>query len=412
MIRSALLALAVGLMGTSATPQAADELPNIPLQGVATMVNDEPISFTDLRQRVTLLLAGIQVQPTQEILQQVTSQALDQLIKEKLQIQHAAEFDFELPIEAIHQSVDQIAAQSGATREQLYNDFAQAGINPASLEDQIRADVTWRQIMNGRFGSRIRISQNQIDDQVEQLLESIAKRRYLLSEIFLAAPDPTTQQQALAASQQLIQQMRQGVSFPEIARQISFSSTASTGGDMGWLTLDGMEPSVAEALKSAQRPGLVGPIIAANGVYIMAIREIKEPDLNPSEAVSLFQIFANDGDASRLERLQSDISDCEDAEQISEQNSNLMGLDIGDILYEQLSTPVKSAVDAAGVNGTTDVINVSYGPSLLVVCERRIQSDAIPSRDQIREQLIDEELAMISDRELRNLERRALIVRR
>ena len=42
------------------------------VEGIAAIVNDEPISFTDVRQRARLLLMGIAQQPTPEIIQQVT----------------------------------------------------------------------------------------------------------------------------------------------------------------------------------------------------------------------------------------------------------------------------------------------------------------------------------------------------
>lgn len=412
MVRSALIAVILGLLGLSGTAQTSDELPSIPLQGVAAMVGDDPISYTDLRNRVRLLLAGVQVQPTQEILQQLAVQALDQLIEEKLKIQHARDFDFELPDEAVQSSVEQLAARSGASREQLYSEFLAEGINPISLEEQIRADVTWRQIMNGRWGSRIRVSQDQVDDKLEQILEGVQRKQFLLSEIFLAAPDQQTMQQAVAASRQLISQIEQGAPFPEVARQISFSSTRALGGDMGWLPLDTLEPEISTALADVSEPGVYGPILARGGVYIMAVRSIQEPDPNPKESVSLFQIFSEDGAEESLTDLGDRIEDCDDAASVVDRSSDLTGLNIGTIMFDDLSAYVQTSLNAVETGVPTEIINVRRGPSVLVVCQRRIESDAIPSREEIREQLRNEELAMISERELRNLERRSVIIRR
>lgn len=413
MVRSALIALALSLAAAPSIAQSQTELPSIPLQGVAAMVGDQPISYTDLRQRVRLLLGGFEAQPTQEIIQQITAQALEQLITESLQLQHAQEFDFELPRDSILRSVDQLAARSGVTRDELYADFANAGINPRSLEAQIQADTTWNQIMNGRFGSRIRISKDQVDDQIEQILEGIKKRQFLLSEIFLAAPDPQTQQQAIAASRQLMQQMQQGSApFPEVARQISSSTTRTLGGDMGWLTLDTLQPEVAEAIAEATEPGLFGPIISPQGVYIMAVRNIKEPELNPEESVTLLQVFTDDNDAERLETLKRRVSTCEEARRLSDSSNSLKAVDLGTVMLNELSPQIRQAVDTTEIGSPTDIIPVSRGPSLLVTCSRQIESDSVPSRAEIREQLRNEELAMISERELRNLERRSVITRR
>jgi len=81
MIRSLLVCAALAVAPACATAQAASDRTQV--EGIAAIVNDEPISFTDVRQRARLLLMGIAQQPTPEIIQQVTGQALEQLIDER-----------------------------------------------------------------------------------------------------------------------------------------------------------------------------------------------------------------------------------------------------------------------------------------------------------------------------------------
>ena len=136
--------------GQAATPTA----PQVQqIEGIVAVVNDDPISFTDVRQRARLLLLSLGGQtPTPEQIQRFTTQALEQLIDEKLQLQEAAEYEVEISESEISSSIARLAQQSGITRDALVQSLIQAGVNPVSLEEQTRADIAWRRIMGGLYG--------------------------------------------------------------------------------------------------------------------------------------------------------------------------------------------------------------------------------------------------------------------
>ena len=222
--------------GQAATPTA----PQVQqIEGIVAVVNDDPISFTDVRQRARLLLLSLGGQtPTPEQIQRFTTQALEQLIDEKLQLQEAAEYEVEISESEISSSIARLAQQSGITRDALVQSLIQAGVNPVSLEEQTRADIAWRRIMGGLYGSRIRISDNQITEQIKRLQADAQKKQYLLSEIFLFAPTETDSAQALLAANSILEQLRAGAQFQVAAQRFSSAPTAATGGDMGWIVLD------------------------------------------------------------------------------------------------------------------------------------------------------------------------------
>ncbi|MFN5551794.1 MAG: SurA N-terminal domain-containing protein, partial [Hyphomonadaceae bacterium] len=97
-------------------------------EGVAAIVNDQPITRLDVRQRVQFLIAtsGAQ-QITPELIQRATSAALNGLIDERLQLQEAAKFK----VDASDREVDRIltnqARQNGATLDTFFRDLAEIG---------------------------------------------------------------------------------------------------------------------------------------------------------------------------------------------------------------------------------------------------------------------------------------------
>ncbi|MCI4643850.1 MAG: SurA N-terminal domain-containing protein, partial [Hyphomonadaceae bacterium] len=314
-----LAGLALAVPALAQTPTQSTESESQRLEGIAAIVNDSPISYSDVRERARLLLLSLGAQPTQQEITQITSQALQQLIDEKLQLQEAAEWEVGVSEAEIAGSIEDMAAQSGLTRDQLFQQLLASGINPTSLEEQMRAEIAWRRVMQGVYGSRIRISENQVNEELKQLRTSAEKTQYLLSEIFLYAPDPESQAQAMDAAFSIRAQIVQGAPFQVAAQRLSSAPTAATGGDMGWVSLEDIDQTVATVVSEMPGSGISDPIAVSDGIYLIATRAKREPQEAVIQ-VSLTRLLARDGSAEDLANAISEIETCEDIESIADES--------------------------------------------------------------------------------------------
>ncbi|NBC21761.1 MAG: peptidylprolyl isomerase [Alphaproteobacteria bacterium] len=390
------------------TPASPDSLP---LEGIAAIVNDTPISYSDVRERARLLLMSFGSQPNQEQIQQITGQALEQLIDEKLQLQEAAEYEVEVASEDIDSAIQDMARQSGATRDQLVQQLLAAGVNPSSLEQQMRADIAWRRVMSGLYGSRIRISENQVDERLQQLRTSSSETQYRISEIFLYAPDASSQAQALEAAASIRAQLEQGAPFEMAAQRFSSSPTAATGGDMGWVTLEDIDPALAEAVSEMEGPGLSEPIAAGEGVYLLAVRNRRAPQ-DVQSVVSLTRLASQTGEREALVDAMDRISGCDDIETVARETDGLSAASLGRIALSELSEDAADRIAATATGEATDIFETGGRLSVMYVCERGESGGNLPGPDQVENQLFGQQLSMISERALRNLRREATIIRR
>lgn len=415
MIRSIVLTSLMVLTGTFAmnaqtAPPAAPESQQI--EGIIAVVNDDPISFTDVRQRAQLLLLSLGgQQPTQEQIQQITTQALEQLIDEKLQLQEAAEYEVEISDDDIANSINRLAQQSGLTRDDLVQSLIQSGINPISLEEQTRADIAWRRIMGGLYGSRIRISDNQISEQIKRLEADAQKQQYLVSEIFLYAPLETDKSQALIAANSIIEQLSAGAQFEVAAQRFSSAPTAATGGDMGWVVIEDFDDARRQALQSLSEPGLTPPISVEDGVYIMNVRSRRDPSQS-STLVDVTRLTVADGTESSLKAALTQIEDCTSIDAVVEADDNLRSVELSDLNVDDLGFEGKSMVLSTEIGQPTDIFAQSGTLAVMYICDRRTDVQAVPNREQVEDRLYSEQLGMISERSLRNLRREATIIRR
>ncbi len=404
--------LIFALLGSVWSAKAQDTSPEpLQLEAIAAIVNDTPISFTDVRQRARMLLLGLGgQQPTQEQIEQITAQALDQLIDEKLQLQEAAEYEVEISETDISRSIESLAQQSGITREILVNSLLQSGINPTSLEEQTKADIGWRRIMGGLYGTRIRISDNQIQEQLKRLRSAAEKEQYLLAEVFLYAPEAEEKAQALAAAQSIHQQLVAGAPFELAAQRFSSAPTAATGGDMGWVTLDDLDEIRAAAVQATDGTGLTAPIEAENGIYIMEVRGKRDPKERTTR-VDLIRVAVEDGTEAALSEAVAEMETCDGVNAVAESNDNISATELKGLSVNELGPEGKSMVLATEVGKASDIFALSGTLAVMFVCAREDDVEDMPTPQQIEDRLYSQQLGMISERSLRNLRREATIIR-
>tara|TARA_Y100000052_G_scaffold26765_1_gene32346 strand:+ start:35321 stop:36538 length:1218 start_codon:yes stop_codon:yes gene_type:complete len=381
------------------------------LGGVAAVVNDEVISISDVAQRARLLLVTLGVQPTQENLQQLLPRALEDLIDERLQLQKAAEFDLEVSDADIDASIQDMARQNSTDIEGMYQVLRQSGINPETLREQMRAEIAWRRIMSGLYGSRIRISQLQISSLLDRIESDAGKTQYQLAEIFLFAPTEQDKQQVLEGANVIVQQLSQGARFELAAQQYSNSPTAAVGGDLGWVSPTELDPDVQEVLANTEPPALTSPIVVDDGVYIYAIRAKQDGQTGP-KMVTLMQVLSPDNQRAALNAFKLAGHSCNDVEAAAAEEEGLVYASLGEVGEDVLTDQVAMAIRNVPEGSASDIIDTPAGPALLYVCDRVQSGFEMPSREQIEDRLFGQQIALQSQRELRDLKREATIIRR
>ena len=411
MIRALILAIVAMTYPVSILAQDAPVSETLRIEGIAAVVNDAPITYFDVRQRTGLLMIGIATEPTEELFQQATSQALDQLIDEQLQLQEASEYDVVIDDSDIADALNNMANKAGTNRDVLYADLLASGINPISLEEQMRAEISWRRIMAGLYGSRIRVSKTQIDDKLDQIEINAQDIQYLLSEIFLYVGQVDEQEQARAAASAIVAQLREGASFPVAAQRLSSASTASIGGDMGWVSVKDINPQAVIKLNQLSEPGIIDPIEVENGVYIYMLRGKQDPE-DTSSAVNLRQLVAVNGSMSTLEDALDGTEGCGEIDVVADDNANLMAVTLGEIDVAILKPEMQTRIESTAVGAFSETYIANAGPTAIFVCDRSAVNNVLPTRDQIEDIIYGEQLGMISERALRNIKRDATIIRR
>lgn len=382
------------------------------LEGVAVLVNDEVVSFSDVRNRARMILLGFGNQISEELVQQAEQQAVESLIEEKLKMQEFTELTEgdEISEEEINQQLAQLAQRNGLTPDAFIANFESAGINPDTIRAQIRADIAWAAIVRGRFARQIRVSELRVDSMLQRLENSQNESQYRIGEIFLYAPDTSSQDVAMNRAQTLKRQIEQGAPFDQVAQQFSAAPSASAGGELGWLTPGDIRPEIMAAVESATPPVLLPPITSENGVYLIALLGKREPVTGDEVSLNLRQAISQSGDAdAKLQQLKTDVTACSGLQTAANSIGDVNIVDMGEIDPTQLTDPFKSAVESLQTGESTEIMDLGASKMVLFVCSRSTGGQALPTRDELRDRLFDTEISMLADRYLRDIRREATI---
>jgi peptidyl-prolyl cis-trans isomerase SurA len=150
-------------------------------QQVVVIVNGEPITALDIEQRSKLAeLSMHKAPPRQEV--------LDELINEKLKVREAKKFGLEIPSSEVDSAFATMAGRMRLTADQLTDQLAKSGIHVATLKARIKADLTWPQLVRGRYSSSLQIGDKDILTAMDSKSTDTVGYDYTLRPILFLVP--------------------------------------------------------------------------------------------------------------------------------------------------------------------------------------------------------------------------------
>ncbi len=148
----------IAVMLTVAVALALQTTPLAAETKVVALVNDDPITSYDVRNR-SKFMAVTSGKPANAA---TRAAALDELIEEQLKLQEAKRLGISVRDEAIEQSYAQIASRLKMTPAKLTAAFRQVGVNANTLRQRIRADLLWNEVVRARFRQEVQVREQDV----------------------------------------------------------------------------------------------------------------------------------------------------------------------------------------------------------------------------------------------------------
>jgi peptidyl-prolyl cis-trans isomerase SurA len=400
---------------------ADTQAPQLPAlgEGIIVSVNNDMITSYDLKQRMLLLIVTSGVQVTQENYASFQQQALNSLIDERLQQQEMDHWKVKVSDSDVDEEVTRMAAQSNLKPDQLLSELKRVGVEPATLRAQIGAESGWSQLVGGRYHANANVGSAQVDSLMDKVIADGQKPQYLVAEIFIDNTTAGSPANALQGAKQLREQIANKVApFQAVARQFSNSPSAANGGDAGWLVSGNIDPAVETVLTSLQPGEMSEPIPTKDGVYVYLLRQKTDGNADmvfrlKQAAVSLPANASPEEIASAntaLASFRAKVDTCQAFDDLNGKSpAGVQVTDLGDAQLSTLLTNYSDALRPLKTNEATAPLRNAQNMNVLYVCDRALAGDNALSRDQVENNLVNQRLAMLGKRYLRELRSAATI---
>lgn len=377
------------------------------LDRIVAVVGEEALMETELQERMELVRGqiaerGLRVPPENVLRDQV----MERLVLDTIQLQLAQRGGLQIDEQTLNATLNRIARQNGMEINQFRRAIEADGMSFDAFREQIRQEMLISQVRQQQVGQRIRVSQQEIDNYLAspEALEEEG-REFRVGHILISVPDNPTPEQVAASqvkAQELLERIRGGEDFQELAISASAGDQAFSGGDLGWRSALALPSLFADQVVTLQVGETAGPIRSPSGFHLIQLLETRggsqhlvkqtrarhlllSPNALRDEAATqalIVQLRQRIADGESLASLAREMSD--------DRASRQSGGSLGWVSPGQMVSSFEEAMNELEPGEVSQPVQSRFGWHLIEVEERR-QSDLTDTlRRQQVQQLLSE----------------------
>ena len=380
---------------------------------IVAVVNDEVITFHDLRTRLDSALSQLKQQgtplPPRDVLER---QMLERLVVDRIQLQMARDTGLRIDDTQLDQALNRIASGNKMSLGQFRQALEKDGIPYAKFREQIREEMTVARLREREVDNRLVISDAEIDNfiEAEKTKAGGGADEVQVAHILLRAPEaasPEQLQKLKAKADQIIERLRRGDDFSQLAASYSDAPDGLQGGILSPRPIDRLPGLFAEAV-SRMKPGEVSPILKSpNGFHIVKLLGRKSglslPPVQQTHARHILikvnelvsESEARHKMAGLRDRLRHGGDFAELARLYSQDGSAAKGGDLGWLYPGDTVPEFERVMDRLAINELSEPTQSPFGFHLIQVLERRTQDVSddrkrMVARQALRERKLDD----------------------
>jgi peptidyl-prolyl cis-trans isomerase SurA len=264
------------------------------LDRVAAVVNGSVILESELETRMQPLLAGLDSidDPRERERRQakLRAQLLDDMIAEELVVQAARDAKLDVEAKEVTAALDEIKQQNGLDNAQLEAALAQQGFTVQTYRKEVERQLLHLRAVNTLVRPRVNVTEEDVRARYDAMSRrSASVNKVHLKHVLVAVPEsPTTAQieAAKARAAEIIEKVKAGASFDDVARQYSDDgATRDSGGDLGWIERGSIATEWEVIVFSMEQGEVRGPISGPRGLHVFFVQELAKTDLAPFDEV-------------------------------------------------------------------------------------------------------------------------------
>ncbi|RMD70604.1 MAG: peptidylprolyl isomerase [Gammaproteobacteria bacterium] len=256
------------------------------LDRIVAVVNDDVITLTELQEEERFIQQRLAQQhipaPPEDVLRR---QVLEQLILKRLQLQLAKERGIEMDDRTLNQAIQRIAEQNGLTLEGFRQTLEREGYDFNRFRERLREEMILRKLRQKAVESHIQLDEKEVEAFLAKRMPQ--NEMYHLAHILIALPEGATPEQIQKAKEkarEVMEALKKGQDFRQVALAFSQGQQALQGGDLGWRKADELPTLFADIVPQMKVGEVRGPIRSPSGFHIIKLLEKRSETPGTAEA--------------------------------------------------------------------------------------------------------------------------------
>ena len=144
------------------------------------------------------------------------------------------------------------------------------GLTINDIKTKTTIDALWNELIMQKYGAKININKNKVEEEILKN-SKIQTKKYQLSEIIF---EVINKEEIDKKYNEIVKSIdKEG--FKNSAAIYSFSESAKTGGNIGWINENSLNDNIKKNIKDLKNGQITKPIILSNGIMILKLEDTK-----------------------------------------------------------------------------------------------------------------------------------------
>ena len=242
---------------------------------IIAKVGDEIITNFDIENKIktNLYLSGEEI--NQENVDKIKSSIIKSLVNLKLKRNETKKHNLKVNDQAITQYLKSVTNNLNISEIELMNQFKTYGIDYNQFLDDIKTEFLWQRLVAKIYLDRIKVNEEQINFELNKILENEKENKnsfeFNLSEIEVVFENSNERNELITKINEEI--IKNG--FKKTAIKYSTSSTAMTGGSLGWINSNQLSREIFNIVNNLQKGQVSKPLKKGNTLTFLKMNEKK-----------------------------------------------------------------------------------------------------------------------------------------
>ncbi len=264
------------------------------VDGVAAVVNNEVITFSQVREvvgaRERMLRSMYQGKELIEKIQEARKSALDDLIDRQLILQEFKSMEMQIPDRVIDQRINQLIAEEfGGDRQAFLRTLQAQGFTLTKFRELERDKIIVSAMRQRNVPRNILISPQKIEEYYRANREKYSTPEQVKLRLIKIAKETgeegSSPESQRAIAEEIRTKLASGADFERMAQMYSDDPTRDEGGDWGWIDRNTLTGALTKEIFKL-KTGEISPVIELGDFYyILKVEARKNSTTRPLEEV-------------------------------------------------------------------------------------------------------------------------------